>query len=226
MIDVLVPSRGRPEMLVRSLHSLFTTAADPRSVRCHVAVDNDDRATEDVVRYLAGSLEPGAVTLTVSERHGYAGLHHYYNTLAMRGSGDWLLLWNDDAFMQTTTWDMALDVHMPAGVLVADLQSAHSPGLCCFPAVRREAVEALGFFATDNPHCDTLWQDIGRATGTIAAVPVHVLHDRPDLTGRAPDATWTEGRAGTHGADYGGSPHQAQVLHAIATIRKAFPCAL
>jgi hypothetical protein len=36
---------------------------------------------------------------------GYDSLHEYYNELASKATGDWLMLWNDDAVMETEGWD-------------------------------------------------------------------------------------------------------------------------
>ena len=117
------------------------------------------------------------------------------------------MVWNDDATMTTPRWDDVIEA-LPPGVLVADITTPHSP-LCCYPAVRREAVEALGRFSTDNPHVDTFWQDVGHATGTIARVPVYANLESPVK----PDQQ--------HG--YYDLPHQAQLAAAIAIIREK-PC--
>ena len=90
MISVLVPSRERPELLARSLDSL-----GEGDLEVLVRVDEDDPRLEGYSRF------PG---LIVGPRHGYRRLNHYYNELAERARGDWLLLWNDDSFMETPDW--------------------------------------------------------------------------------------------------------------------------
>lgn len=201
MIDVLVPSRGHPELLVRSAESLAGLAGSPEQVMIYVAADDDDPETIAVASELG-------VCRVFHRRPGYAGLHVYYQALAELGSADWLLVWNDDAMMLTAFWDAILH-EQPPSVLVADLQSHHSPAMCCFPAVRRTAVNALGRFCTDNPHVDSFWQDVGRATGTIAAVPIHVQHDQ---------RTGSEHWGNQHG--YYELPHQAQLAACTETIRR------
>ena len=159
MISVLLPSRGRAELLARSAGSLKDTAVQAPEIL--VAADDDDPATVRAARQLGARVQ-------VCQRAGYAGLHLYYQQLAALATGDWLLIWNDDATMMTAGWDVLIET-VPAGVLVADVPSTQSP-LCCFPAIRREAVTALGRFSSANPHVDTFWQDVGRATGTIFTV--------------------------------------------------------
>jgi hypothetical protein len=209
VISALTPSRGRPEMLRRSVLSLREMAAVPAEIL--ITADDDDPETITATSGLNAHV-------LVGPRKGYARLHEYYGELARASKGDWLLVWSDDAVMTTAGWDTFIEA-LPEHVLVADLRSPHSPGLCCFPAVRRRAMDALGgFFSTANPHIDTFWQDVGRATGTIAAVGAYVHHDRPDLTGRAPDETYREVQAGYRTADYYGPEHQAQLAMAIAII--------
>jgi hypothetical protein len=125
----------------------------------------------------------------VTERFGYSRLHLYCNLLANKARGQWMMLFNDDAVMSTKNWDSVI-YNLPESILVADLESVHTAyGLCCFPVVRRWAVEVVGGFSLHTPHTDTYWQDVGRATGTIQQVPVFVMHERADITGQNNDQT-------------------------------------
>lgn len=198
MISVLCPSRERTAMLAKSVTSLRDRSM-PGDTEILVAADEDDPDT------IKAAADLGARALVCS-RHGYDGLHLYYGKLAAMATGDWLLVWNDDAFMMTDDW-AAIIGSLPAGILVADLVSGQSP-LCCFPAVRREAVKALGRFSTDNPHVDTFWQDLGYATRSIARVPVYVSHP-------------VTRRDQSH--DFFGAAHQAEMAAAAEKIRAAFP---
>lgn len=123
-----------------------------------MAADDDDPGTARKALELTGRL-------LVRERAGYDRLHVYYQELAAMASGDWLLVWGDDCVMTTDGWDAIIGA-LPARVMVADLDSTHSQH-CCFPAVRRAAMEAIGRFCTDNPHVDTFWGDIATGAGVI-----------------------------------------------------------
>ena len=170
MIDVLLPSRGRPEMLARAVSSLRVQAACPRSVAVRVGVDSDDPATAS----MAASLAAHWITFA---RQGYERLHVYYQALAAASPADWLLVWNDDAVMLTPDWDDVL-ADLPSRFLVANLRSRHSP-ICAFPAVRREGCGGEpGCSAGDNPHVDSFWEVVGGLSGTITAVPIDVQHDQ------------------------------------------------
>jgi hypothetical protein len=173
VISVLCPSRGNPQLLTRSAKSLRDTANGPFEFL--VAADDDDPATVETAAVIAD------MTI-VLPRAGYDGLHVYYQELAGIAAGDWLLVWNDDFTMLTPGWDTVLWA-LPPEVLVADLQSKHSP-LCCAPAVRRNAVEAIGTFSSDNPHVDTFWQDLGHALRVIRQVPVRIDLETPVKPGQ------------------------------------------
>jgi Glycosyl transferase family 2 len=168
MISVLCPSRGHPDLLERSVRSLRARSVGVLEIL--VAVDDDDIATIEMAAEVAD-------VLTVVPRAGYDRLHVYYQGLARLADGDWLMVWGDDCVMMTDGWDAVIEA-LPREILVADVTSTHSP-LCCFPAVRRAAVSALGMFCTDNPHCDTFWGDIGAMAGVIARVPVYVSAESP-----------------------------------------------
>lgn len=201
MIDVLIPSRGHPGMLASSVGSLAKLASMPERVVFRIAADEDDQET------IAAAKELGACQVFPG-RPGYAGLHVYYQALAAAGTAGWVLVWNDDATMLTSSWDTIL-YELPPSVLVADLQSSWSPSLCCFPAVRRRAIDALGRFSSDNPHVDTFWQDVGRTTRTIAPVPVYVQHDQ---------VIGSDHWGNQH--SYYDAAHQADLTACIETIRE------
>jgi hypothetical protein len=219
VISVLLASRGRPESLRRSIRGLLDTADQRDEVQVLVACDPDDPATYDAAVALPN---PSGVNYTwiAPERYGYSRLYEYYNALAEHASGEWLLNWNDDAFMTTTGWDLQI-TDLPPEVLVADLHNSFSPGLCCFPAVRWEAVAALGAFCIDTPHIDSWWQEISRRSGTIRAIPAHVHHDRADLTGGHDDATYREGREGLRNEEFYGPRTQSQIDAAVVKVTAA-----
>lgn len=214
MISALLPSRGRPDSLRRCVASLRDRAANPAALEVLVALDADDVESLPVAERVA------EVVWVSDRRHGYANLHRYFNVLADAARGDWLLLWNDDAVMETDAWDRAIE-ELPPAVLVADLWSAHSPDLVTFPAVRREAVSAIGSFSPHNSHCDTYWQYLGRGTGTARTLTdVHVRHDRANITGGHRDRTWEDQWAdASHVADFYSPTVQALIAADVEKIR-------
>lgn len=214
LISVLCPSRGRPDSLARSIQSLRAHASQPDRVEVLIAADPDDPAT---VERSAGL---HAACWIAPERYGYHQLNLYYNRLTELSGGEWLLLWNDDALMTSPHWDLWIR-QLPDHIIVADLQTAHSPHLCTFPAVRRVAVQAVGAFSPVTCHCDTWWQDIARQLGGIAPIPVHVDHRRADLTGDHQDQTRADALAGYRTHEYYSPAVQEPLAQAVAKIREA-----
>lgn len=197
MISVLCPSRGNPAWLARSAKSLRDTAEG--EIEVLVAADDDDTLTIEMA-----SAPAVADVLLVLPRVGYAGLHVYYQELALVAAGDWLMIWNDDDTMLTQGWDTVIKA-LPPEILVADIQSPHSP-LSCTPAIRSRAVEVLGRFSTDNPHVDTFWHDLGLTLSVVRTVPVHIALESP---------------VSTNSHDYYGPAHQAELAACIEVIRNA-----
>jgi hypothetical protein len=196
VITVLCPSRGNPALLYRSVQSLRSTATGDLQVLA--AIDPDEAAL-----YAAADAYPGTEFWIAPERYGYDRLHVYYQRLAPLAQGDWLLIWNDDATMMTLGWDAEI-MALPREVFVADVRSPHYP-LCCFPAVRREAVEALGKFSTDTPHVDTFWGDIGVMAGVLQRVGVYAHCESPS-------------RGNPH--SFYGPEHQQEMARCAAVLQK------
>lgn len=167
MISVLCPSRGRPDLLDKSLRSLLDTAADPSSVELLVGFDDDDEATNQATMKL---LRPGIDQVWVTPRLGYRRLHDYYNALSAIASGDWLLIWNDDAVMHTVGWDAAIAAH-------PDHVCETIEGMC-FPAIPAAWVRHLGHVALEW-HNDAWWEMIAKLLDRRVALDLDGSHDIP-----------------------------------------------
>lgn len=187
MISVLLPSRGRPQKMRDAIDNLRTTAG--KSIQILVAADYDDGETANAAMYCADHL------YVAGERYGYSRLNEYYNELSIMARGEWQLLWNDDSVMLTMDWAHKIEA-LPKNIMVAELKDQLWPGLVCFPAVRQDAVRAVGGFSLHTQHCDTYWQEIGRRSATNAAVEVYLRHERYDLTGLNNDQTFKDSQAG------------------------------
>jgi hypothetical protein len=210
-VSVLLPSRGRPESLGRSIEYLRHTATHPEEIEVLVGYDADDPNTATVAE------ASGVAPVQFPKRFGYSQLHRYVNDLAERAAGEWLLLWNDDALMLTLGWDSVIAhyEHTTPRVLSSS-STGYGHSLCCFPTASRGLYEALGHLSL-SPHVDTWLQDLGRATGILTDIPVQVHHDRYDLTGGHNDQTRAESLAGYRTEDFYGEVMQSLLA---ADIRK------
>lgn len=189
-ISVLLPSRGRPGSLRRSVESLYNSASNPDSIRVLVGYDSDDPETRVVVD------DMNLFACEFRQRNGYHQLHLYVNRLAEVANGDWLFLWNDDALMDLQGWDdvfHSFDHNSPLVLSPSSTGVEHT--MCCFPAISRTLYNILGHMSLSN-HIDSWLQDLANSLSILRKLDVHVFHDRFDLTGGHNDQTFAESSSG------------------------------
>lgn len=168
---MLCPTRGRLPLLRRSFESLLQNADHPELIEFLAAVDPDDPGLE--VQSWTG---PSFRIWAAPERYGYGRLHEYYNALAARARGKWLMVWNDDAVMLTQGWDSVILENTCDQVL----QPWHSDGGYShndFPVWPRAWSDTLGYAARIR-FIDAEVTSIGRCLGRVRQVPVQIQHDR------------------------------------------------
>lgn len=167
MISVLMPSRKRLEMAREAINSLGN--------KCEVLVciDPDD----DIEGY--EELKSKRVRLFVApEQWGYANLHEYYNLLASKSKGDFLMLGNDDMLMETPDWTDKLAEFDPTHPLVIN---PWNPQDNLFPIITRAWYEATGHFAL-NTHADSWVQQVADIDGRSVYVPgIKIKHYGEEL---------------------------------------------
>lgn len=202
MITVFFPSRGREKSMLRACVSLLARASQP----CQLLVAVDPDETYEQVR--------GIGFIEVPERYGYSGQQHYYNAMLRYALGDWLMLFGDDAVMQTRHWDRCIREQPRPAVLWP--KSNGYP--YCFPVVPAAWARALGRFSP-SAHPDSYWYSVGKGLDRHVDLDyVQIHHDRKDLTGGHDDATYAEGRGmlGQTGmADDGGAELVAKDVEVI-----------
>lgn len=164
-ISILCPSRERAGLLRKSLASL----GDVHEVL--VRVDDDDPELE---RYKA--IE--GIKLVIGERLGYERLNVYINELAEQSTGDWLMLWNDDAIMETENWQELIGEHDPELPCVLN---PHKPQHNYFPLISREFYKRLGEYSP-SPNSDSYVAEVARICGVEYDVPgIEIKHLRGEL---------------------------------------------
>lgn len=172
MISVLMPTRGRPELAKQAIASLG------KGVEVLVYLDEDDPKFNEY------SFEN--VRVTTGERSGYNRLYNYYNILGEKATGDWLMLWNDDAIMETEWWQ---DKIWRYNHTVPHVLTFHEQDNL-FPIISKKLFDLLGHFSL-SPHVDSWVQYIGEHAGIQTLVPdVNIKHFREETQ----DDTYREGR--------------------------------
>jgi ABC-type polysaccharide/polyol phosphate transport system ATPase subunit/glycosyltransferase involved in cell wall biosynthesis len=138
-ISLLLPTRGRPELLRRFLESVLARSERPELVEVVVYADVDDPSSHGF------QVEGLEVRTIVGPRASMGD----YNTACLEGSrGDIVVLANDDVVIQTRGWDRKLrEMHaaMQDRVYLAypnDLFKGR--GLSAFPILSRTTCRLLG----------------------------------------------------------------------------------
>lgn len=154
-VSVLLPTRKRPEHCRRSVRCLRDLAARPGDVEVLLRHDDDDEPPP-LPPAEVGAF--AALRVLGGPRHGYGGMHRYYNQLAGEARGDWLLVWNDDADMLTPGWDDLLREAPPFCVQYPRRDVTATTDFT-FPVLGRPVYEALGQVAA-NGFCDAWLSDV------------------------------------------------------------------
>lgn len=154
LVSVLLPSRGRPQMCLDSIKSLGKGRFEVL-----VYLDKDDPKVQS---YLLKLSHMKHVKIFIRERTSYVNFQDMINFLAAEAKGDWLLLWNDDAFIRGK-WLWVAKQHDPEKVNVLRFGNSIN-NLNLFPAISRKMYELQGYYSL-SPHCDSWAMDISQTLG-------------------------------------------------------------
>ena len=192
-ITLLLPTRGRPDALDRSITSLLDNAEHPESIQWLLAFDNDDRESyqhfkDNVLKKIKDS--GGTYSCMEFPPLGYGRLHEYLNALAKHGTGDWFVFWNDDAVMIDKGWDTVITSH--TGTFCVQAFNTHNMHpYSIFPTIPRAWFDLLGYISPHSTQDGWVSQQ-AYLLDIYHRIPVDVLHDRFDLTGNNGDATYLD----------------------------------
>ena len=193
-ISIILPTRKRTDLLVKSISSLLLTAKDTANLEILVAYDNDDEESKTFFKDVwADFIAQTSATTRVFEveRFGYLNLNKYVNLLGEQASGDWIMFWNDDAYMQTDNWDsMVCEKTGWFGLVRIPCSNMNHP-FALFPIIPRSWIELFG---TISPvaHSDWWIYHVARGGDRIVNIDASVYHDRADVTGNNNDVTFQE----------------------------------
>ena len=184
LVSVLIPERGRPEMLERLIQSLIETAGNDQHYEILVAIDDADPKWEGRTPRphfrVAYHRWPRPITL---------GEH--LNELARSAPGPLMWFVANDQIVETPGWPQAFRTaasKLPHGIGVLHAKDDHEPGHPTYWAITRQMRDSVGFFAAPwFPYwfVDTWWAEVGLLLDQLHEVPIAVS---------APD-----GRGKTHG---------------------------
>ena len=156
VISVLLPTRGRTDVLRKSLDSLVSKAKNPERIEILFGVDEDDLATID---YIKEEIEEDLKKVGIEARAsifkplGYENLHIYVNTLAGAATGDWMFFWNDDCLMVSEGWDEVIDQYNGQFKLLGPKDNHAGHPYAILPIVPKDWFILLGHLS-QNPQND------------------------------------------------------------------------
>ena len=214
-IAVVLPTRGRTDALERSVVSLVNRAVNLDKIQIIMGFDEDD--TEGIEHFqenVQPLLEKRKVNFTamVFEPLGYTRLNEYVNAMALASDADWIMFWNDDAVMDSAGWDKVIASHTGEFKLLAVHTHKDHP-YSIFPIAPREWLDHMGYL---SPHqiSDAWLSQQAYMLDIWERIPVHVTHDRHDLTGNNNDDTYK------NRIMYEGNPADARDFHNASWISR------
>ncbi|KKS77901.1 MAG: NAD-binding, UDP-glucose/GDP-mannose dehydrogenase family protein [Candidatus Woesebacteria bacterium GW2011_GWB1_43_14] len=159
MISVIIPSRNRPNELLISLTSLGLAK---HGLEALVWLDDDDPQLDKYKEFFGS--DPN-VRLFIKERVGYKNTYVMLNFLCTEAKYDWILQFNDDAYMEYPHWfeifkDFVREFEPTNQPIVINLWGQGETILNLFPLVSRKFIDLLGYY-TMYPVCDDWIRMVG-----------------------------------------------------------------
>lgn len=137
-ISLLLPTRGRPQLLRRLFQSILDNTQDLNNVEIIMCLDDDDPQSHKID-------EP---RLNIVKLIGTKSTMGDYNTRCLNHStGDIIILLNDDLTIDTLGWDRIISdfvLTIPDEIFMAYPNDTESRGnMCTFPIMTRKTCEIL-----------------------------------------------------------------------------------
>jgi len=192
VISVLLPTRGRREVLRKSLDSLVSKATHPERIEILFGVDEDDQSVIDFIKEeIAEDLKKLGIEARASifKPLGYENLHIYVNTLAGAATGEWMFFWNDDCLMVSEGWDEVIDQYNGQFKLLGPKDNHAGHPYAILPIVPRDWFILMGHLS-QNPQNDAWLSHIAYMLDIFERVDFEFIHDRAYITGKNDDETF------------------------------------
>lgn len=195
-LAILLPTRGRPENLVRFITAVENTAKD---YHIYLRLDVDDPAAAEYDEI--GGMDHQRISAYHGDRIGFGASLNELAFYAERDGCSHLAMMGDDVVPVTPGWDVALVEALGdrLGVAYGDdgLREKHSPDLPTHYVTQTEVYRRLGYLAPPTIRhlfLDNVARDVGRYLDHFVFVPVKITHHHPWIDGEhLHDATYAEG---------------------------------
>lgn len=189
MISILLPSRGRPDNIVRLANSIFETASNPSEIEIIVRLDEDDPKLE---QYMDNP--PKQTTYFTGPR---VVLSELWNECYKRSTGDILMHAGDDIVFRTKEWDRILqekfnEFEDNIVFVFGDDGSPHNGTFGTHGFIHRKWVETVGYFVPpyfSSDYNDTWLNEVAQKINRHVHIPILTEHMHPDFNKGPVDKT-------------------------------------
>jgi len=191
-ISILLPTRGRTEVLKKSILTLVDKCKNPKDIEVIFGIDEDDQT---VIDYVKSDIAPIMQSAGIETRAnifkplGYENLHTYVNTLAGSSQGEWLFFWNDDCLMESQDWDEVVKSYTGQFKLLAPKDNHAGHPYAILPIVPRDWYILVGHLS-QNAQNDAWLSHIAYMLDIFERIDISFIHDRADITGNNDDETF------------------------------------
>jgi hypothetical protein len=181
-IDVICPSRERPDRCREMADSVMSTATG--RVNVLVGVDADDPRLDEYKK-----LDWITLYIVDRERRGCAKIA---NNIAMHSTADVVQFLGDDCLMLTEGWDEMIADSVPADgiALISLMNKEHETRKQAYhPAITRKWIDAVGWYTLPGAFhygIDTTWINMAKAINRLIWVEGAVIEHRHYKRGANP----------------------------------------
>ena len=182
MISILLPSRGRPDNIVRLANSIFETASDPSEIEIIIRLDEDDPKLNEYM-----DNPPKQTTYFTGPR---LVLSELWNECYKKANGDILMHSGDDIVFKTWGWDdkvrNAFDTYSDKIVFVYgnDGSGVHDGKFGTHGFIHRKWAETVGYFVPpyfSSDYNDTWLNDVAKMINRHHHIDILTEHMHPDF---------------------------------------------
>jgi len=192
-IDILLPTRGRPDRLRNMLKTVVTTCDDLDNIRVGIALDADDQALDNI-KAVAGSFVNLNIFWIIRDKQDKI-LSNYWNDLCHATDAEIVMYASDDIEFKTRGWDILVREafeEVPDEILLAwgwcKFQPHNATSIATHGFVSRKSAEILGYlfppyFATafNDTWLTEVYKSIGRTKYFPDMVIEHFHGRRPGM---------------------------------------------
>ena len=204
LVSFLIPTRGRPEQLRDCVEYLIETSKNSDNCEFILRADFDDKVTLSMLSE-EDSIFPKwegrgvRIKLLFGPRgRGWRDIYLWLNDMALVSSGDWLSIWNDDAFMITEGWDsiieeaeVPIDNPRMADICFIQFMNDRATESFSYGVWRRKGFDLLGRFSPFSLADHWLHEVLGPNGAFILPERNEIHLNHPRYVDR--DATFTQG---------------------------------